>query len=182
VVDPLDGTINFAHGFPLWCVSIGLEHAGELVVGVVHVPPLGTTYRAAKGLGATLDGRPLHVSGAGSLSESLIATGLPTDFASDADRQMALMRRFSTGTHSLRRTGTTAWNLAQVAAGGCEVCYATHVYPWDVAAGIVLIREAGGLVTALDGSPYVLEGPTILATNSRVHAEAGRAVVEAWPG
>jgi myo-inositol-1(or 4)-monophosphatase len=181
IVDPLDGTINFAHGLPLWCVSIALEHAGELMVGVVHVPPLGSTFRAARGHGATCDGRPLRVSTVASLRDSLIATGLPPDFAADADRQMALMRRFSTGTHSLRRTGTTAWNLAQVATGAIDVFYATAVHAWDVAAGVLLVREAGGHVTRLNGGPYRLDHPDILATNGHTHAEALRAVGEAWP-
>src|SRR4051812_37649171 len=124
VVDPLDGTINFAHGVPLWCVSIALEHRGRLVVGVIHLPIGGTTYAASLGEGTTVDGRPAPVSGVARLDSSLIATGFPTAFAADADRQLAYFRRFSTGTHSVRRTGTSAWNLALVAAGGFEVCYA----------------------------------------------------------
>jgi myo-inositol-1(or 4)-monophosphatase len=181
VVDPLDGTINFAHGFPLWCVSIGLEHRGQLVVGVVHVPLTGTTYSAAKGEGATCDGRPMRVSAVDRLAGSLIATGMPTQFAADAARQLAYMGRFSTGTHSVRRTGSTAWNLALVAAGACEVCYATSVHPWDAAAGVVLVREAGGMATDLAGGPYDLYRPGLLATNGRVHAEAVRALAESWP-
>ena len=181
VVDPLDGTINFAHGVPLWCVSIALEHAGQLVVGVVHVPLTGTTYSAARGEGASCDGRPMRVSAVDRLGGSLIAAGLPTRFAADAGRQLAYFGRFATGTHSVRRTGSTAWNLALVAAGACEVCYATSIHPWDVAAGVVLIREAGGMVTDLAGGPYDLYRPGILATNGRVHAEAVRALAEAWP-
>jgi myo-inositol-1(or 4)-monophosphatase len=181
VVDPLDGTINFAHRFPLWCVSIGLEHDGTLVVGVVHAPMLGATYSAALGQGATLNDEPIHVSGAGHLRESLITTGLPTDFAADADRQLAYIRRFSSGTHSIRRTGSTAWNLAQLAAGGCELFYATSIHPWDVAAGVLLVREAGGAVTGLSGDSYDLYGEGILASNGQVHAEAVGALGEAWP-
>ena len=116
--------MNFAHGFPFWCVSVALEHAGRLVVGVVHNPLTGETYSASLGRGATLNGRPIRVSAADRLAVSLIATGLPTDFDADADRQTAYMRRFSTGTHSVRRTGSSALNLAILAAGGCEVCYA----------------------------------------------------------
>jgi myo-inositol-1(or 4)-monophosphatase len=180
VVDPLDGTINFAHGNPLWCISIALEHAAELVVGVVHSPLLGTTYCAARGHGARQNGRPIAVSRAERLSDSLIATALPTDFAADADRQMAYMRRFSTRTHSLRRTGTSAWNLALVAAGGFDVCYATSMNPWDAAAGVVLVREAGGSVTGLTGEPFDLYSTGILATNGRLHGESLRALAEAW--
>jgi myo-inositol-1(or 4)-monophosphatase len=181
VVDPLDGTINFAHGFPLWCVSIALEHRGRLVVGVVHEPLTGMTFSASQGQGTTRDGRPVRVSAVTRLGAALIATGLPTDFAADAARQLAYFGRLSTGTHSVRRTGTSAWNLAQVAAGGCEVCYATALHPWDAAAGVVLVREAGGMVTGLDGEPYDLYRPGILASNGRVHAEAARALAESWP-
>jgi myo-inositol-1(or 4)-monophosphatase len=181
VVDPLDGTINFVHGFPLWCVSIALEHEGRLVVGVVHAPLCEMTYSASAGRGASVNGRPLRASTVEHLSASLITTGLPTDFAADADRQMALMRRFSTGTHSLRRTGTTAWNLAQLASGGCEVYYATSVFPWDVAAGVVLVREAGGKVTNLAGGPFDLYCPAILASNGRVHDQAVEAISASWP-
>ena len=182
VVDPLDGTINFAHRFPLWCVSIALEHRGRLVVGVVHVPLTGETFAASAGAGATLDGRPIRVSAVDSLRVSLITTGMPVDFAADADRQSAYIRRFSTGTHSVRRTGSSAWNLAMVAAGCCEVFYATSIQPWDAAAGVILVREAGGLVTGLAGEPHDLYGAGILATNGLVHAEALRALDESWRG
>lgn len=182
VVDPLDGTMNFAHGFPFWCVSIALEHAGTLAVGVVHNPLTGDTYSASLGGGATLGGRPIRVSAADRLTSSLIATGMPTDFAADADRQTAYMRRFSTHTHSVRRTGSSALNLALLAAGGCDVCYATAMNPWDAAAGVVLVHEAGGTVTRFDGTTYDLYGQEILATNGRVHREATAALAEAWPG
>ncbi len=181
VVDPLDGTVNFAHGLPLWCVSIGLEHRGELVVGAIYAPLLGQMFLAAKGKGATLNGESIRVSGVDRLASSLIATGMPTAFAMDADRQLAWFRRFSSGTHSVRRSGTTAWNLAMVAAGAFEVCYGSAMHPWDVAAGVLLIREAGGTVTDLDGGPYDLDGPTILATNGHVHEASIRALAEAWP-
>ena len=180
IVDPIDGTINYAHGYPLWCVSIALEHQGELVVGVVHAPVLDTLYSAARGGGATVNGRPLRVSAVDSLRDSLISTGLPTDFQADADRQLALFRQFSTGTHSIRRSGTTAWNLTQVAAGTNEVFYAVAVHPWDAAGGVVLVREAGGHVTSLYGNPYDPYLLSILASNGKVHDEAVRAVVEAW--
>lgn len=182
IVDPLDGTMNFAHGNPLWCVSIALEHAGELVVGVVYHPLSQTLHSASLGGGATVNGSPCRVSGATRLAESLTAVSFPTNFAADADRQLALMRRFSTGTHSVRRSGTSAWNLAMLAQGGFEICYATAMHPWDAAAGVVLVREAGGIVTALDGGHYSLyNGRGILATNGAVHSEAENAIREARP-
>jgi myo-inositol-1(or 4)-monophosphatase len=182
VVDPLDGTINFAHGFPFWCVSIALEHEGRLVVGVIHDPLRGATYAASEGSGATRDGRPLGVSASERLSQCLISTALPVNLGNDADREMAYMRRFSVGTHSLRRTGSSALNLALVASGACDVCYATAMNPWDAAAGVVLVREAGGTVTDLLGGPYDAYNGEILATNGRVHAEALRALAEARGG
>lgn len=181
VVDPLDGTMNFAHGFPFWCVSIGLLYAGTLVVGVVYSPLTRETYSASRGGGATLDGRPIRVSAVDRLAKSLIATGMPTDFDADADRQTAFLRRFSTGTHSVRRTGSSALNLAILASGGCDVFYGTVIHPWDAAAGVVLVREAGGVVTRIDGDIYDLNGLQILATNGRVHDESVEAFKEAWP-
>jgi myo-inositol-1(or 4)-monophosphatase len=180
IVDPLDGTINFAHGFPFWCVSIALEHQGDLVVGVIHNPLTGHTFGATKGQGAELDGQPMKVSGASSLYDSLISTGLPTPFEPDADRTLAMFRRMSIGTHSIRRTGSTALNLAYVASGAFEVFFATKINPWDVAAGVVLVREAGGSVTAVSGGTYDMYTLEILATNGRVHPEAIRALAEAW--
>ncbi len=181
VVDPLDGTINFAHGFPFWAVSIALEHEGRLVVGVVHNPLAGATYGASLGRGASFNGKAASVSAADRLRDSLIATALPVDFQADVGRQMGLFRRFSTGTHSVRRTGSSALNLALVAAGGLEVCYATFMNSWDAAAGVVLVREAGGMVTDLHGATYDVYGEEILATNGRVHQEALRWIDEFNP-
>jgi myo-inositol-1(or 4)-monophosphatase len=181
IVDPLDGTTNFAHGFPFWVVSMALEHAGQLVVGVVHNPLSGETFSASLGHGSTRDGEPIQVSKVERLEASLVATALPTDFGADADRQTAYMRRFSTRTHSLRRTGSSALNLAILAAGGCDLCYATAMNPWDAAGGVVLVREAGGEVTRFSGAPYDLYGMEILASNGRLHEESVRALAEAWP-
>jgi len=181
VVDPLDGTINFAHGFPFWCVSVALEHAGRLVAGVVHNPLTGQTYSGSLGAGTTLNGRPVRVSRAARLGSALTPASLPTDFGADAARQSALLGRFSTGTHSVRRTGSSALNLALLAAGAVEVCYATQMYPWDAAAGVLLVREAGGTVTRLGGESYDLYGGEILATNGALQEAALAAVREAWP-
>ena len=182
IVDPLDGTINFAHGVPLWCVSIALEHRGQLVVGVVYEPLTDRMHAATLGGGAEVDGRPVRVSTAARLGSSLIAAAMPTDFAADAPRQLAYMGRLSSGTHSVRRTGTTAWNLALVASGAVEVAYGTSINPWDAAAGVLLVREAGGMVTGLRGEPYDLYGLTLLATNGHAHAETVAALEAAWPG
>lgn len=181
IVDPLDGTMNFTHGFPFWCVSIGLEHAGNLVAGAIHNPLSGETFSASLGGGASCDGRPLRVSDADALERSLITAALPADFASDGDRQTAYLRRMSTRTHSIRRTGSSALNLALVAAGACEVSYGSFLNPWDAAAGVLLVREAGGRVTRFSGASYDLYRGEILATNGRVHDAAVAALREAWP-
>ncbi len=172
IVDPLDGTINFAHGFPFWCVSIGLEHAGKMVVGVVFDPLTNTCYSASLGGGATRNGQPIRVSNVSALRSSLISAGLPTQFKKDAERQLGLFRAFSTETHSVRRTGSTALNLGLLAAGGFDVYYTTSVHPWDVAAGLLLVTEAGGTICAIDGMPYSIDQPTLLATNGHLHGEA----------
>lgn len=179
IVDPLDGTVNFSHRFPIWTVSIGLEHRGALVAGAIYAPLTDTMWSAGLGGGATVDGRPARVSAADALERCLISAAFPTRFGPDAPRQLALMGRYSDGTHSVRRSGSTAWNLAQLASGGCDVTFGTHVNPWDVAAGVLLVREAGGLVTGLDGGEYDLYRPEILASNGVVHGEAARAAREA---
>ncbi len=181
IVDPLDGTVNFAHGFPFWSVSIALEHAGKLVVGVVYNPMTRQMFAASRGNGATCDGRPIQVSRTSSLGASLISTGWPTAFAADSARQLALLNRFATGTHSVRRTGSAALNLAHIAAGHFEVFYATSIRAWDVAAGVVLVTEAGGQVSSLDGRKHDLDNGSLLATNGNIHDEAVRACLEAWP-
>jgi myo-inositol-1(or 4)-monophosphatase len=116
------------------------------------------------------------------IQASLIATALPTDMRGDADLQMAYLRQFSIGTHSVRRTGSSALNLAIVAAGGFDICYATFMNPWDAAAGVMLVREAGGVVTNLSGGQYDLYGAEILATNGKVQEEAVRALAAARAG
>lgn len=181
IVDPLDGTINFAHGFPFWCVSIGLEFEGRMVVGVVHDPLGRATFAGRRGGEPRRNGEPVRVSEAPTLRRSLIGAGLPTRFGADADRQMAYFRSLSTETHSIRRTGSTALNLAILASGGLDLYYTTSVHPWDVAAGILLVEAAGGRVTDLDGGPYRLDQPTLLASNGKIHGEAVERLRAAWP-
>jgi myo-inositol-1(or 4)-monophosphatase len=181
IVDPLDGTVNFAHGVAPWCVSIGFEWRGRLAAAAIHVPLTGESFHAAHGGGAFRDDERLAVSRVERLEESLIATGFPTRFELDAERQLAWFRRMSTRTHAVRRGGSSAWNLAMVAAGGFDVCYASGMHPWDAAAGVLLIEEAGGRVTALDGGAFRLDSGGLLATNGRVHDAARHALSEAWP-
>jgi myo-inositol-1(or 4)-monophosphatase len=168
IVDPLDGTTNYVHDCPFYCVSIGLQVAGALVAGVVLDPSRQELFSAAQGLGAWLGERPLHTSQARHLGEALLATGFPTDLRG---REFTLdwWRHFSLHTQSLRRTGSTALNLAYVAAGRFDGFWAFDNHAWDVAAGVVLIQEAGGMVTNIDGSPFDPYTPDALASNGPLH-------------
>jgi myo-inositol-1(or 4)-monophosphatase len=168
IVDPLDGTTNYVHDCPMYCVSIGLEVAGDLVVGVVFDPSRQEMFAAAKGHGAWLNDRRLQTSRASSLAEALISTGFPPDMRG---QEIALnwWRHFSLRTRSLRRTGSTALNLAYVAAGRFDGYFAFNNHSWDVAGGTVIVREAGGLITNVDGSPYDWHTPDALASNGSLH-------------
>ena len=167
-VDPLDGTTNFAHGYPVFCVSIGYERAGELVAGVVYAPFYDELYAAEKGAGATLNGTRLSVSAIDRVGDALTCTGFhPADFARNGE-YFAVM---SGSAQAVRRDGSAALDLAAVAAGRFDGFWEFDLHAWDVAAGSVLIREAGGTVTAIDGALFETAAGSILATNGRIHEE-----------
>jgi myo-inositol-1(or 4)-monophosphatase len=175
IVDPLDGTANYVHDVPAYCVSIGLMVAGELVVGAIFDPRQNEIFSAAKGMGATLNGKPMRVSEVAKLSEGLISTGFPPN--PDAqERNLVMWRSFSFQAQALRRTGSTALNMAYVAAGRFDGYWAFDNHPWDVAAGVVLVAEAGGTVTRADGSPLDVFLPDLLATNGRIHEPMASAI------
>jgi myo-inositol-1(or 4)-monophosphatase len=169
IVDPLDGTTNYVHDCPWYCVSIGLQVAGAMVVGVILEPSRNELFWAAKGLGAWLGERRLQTSQAARLEDALLATGFPPD-PEGQEKSLAWWRYFSLRTRSLRRTGSTALNMAYVAAGRFDAYWAFDNHVWDVAAGVVLVREAGGLVTNCDGSPHDPYTPDALATNGPLHS------------
>jgi myo-inositol-1(or 4)-monophosphatase len=168
IVDPLDGTTNYVHDIPAYCVSIGLQVDGDPVAGAIFDPRQNELFAAAKGLGATLNGKPLRVSKATRLAEAVLATGFPPDVRGH-ERTLDWWRHFSFVTRSLRRTGSTALNLAYVAAGRFDGYWGFDNHAWDVAAGVVLIREAGGTVTRADGSPFDAFFPDSLASNGPLH-------------
>jgi myo-inositol-1(or 4)-monophosphatase len=168
IIDPLDGTTNYVHDCPMYCVSIGLQVAGEMVVGVVLDPSRPELFRAAKGLGAWLGGRRLQTSHTAGLEQALLATGFPADVRGQ-EITLDWWRYFSLRTRSLRRTGSTALNLAYVAAGRFDGYWAFNNHVWDVAGGMVLVREAGGVVTNLDGTPFDPHTPDGLASNGPLH-------------
>jgi myo-inositol-1(or 4)-monophosphatase len=169
IVDPIDGTTNYVHDCPFYCISIGLQIAGELVVGVVYDPPHKEMFAAAKGHGAWLNERKLKVSATPTLNRAMLATGFPPDMRGN-EQSLGWWRHFSLQTQALRRTGSTALNLAFVAAGRFDAFYAFDNHVWDVAAGVVLVREAGGIVTNVDGTaydPFTADG---LASNGHIHS------------
>jgi len=168
IVDPIDGTTNYAHDCPFYCVSIGLQIAGELVVGVVFDPVRNEMFRAVKGHGAWLNDRRLQPSRIDRLEQALLATGFPADVRGQ-ERVLEWWRYFSLRTQSLRRTGSTALNIAYVAAGRFDGYWAFDNHVWDVAGAVVLLQEAGGLVTNVDGTPFDPYTPDALATNGPLH-------------
>ena len=173
IVDPLDGTTNYVHGYPYYSVSIALTVAGELTVGVVYDPNRDECFVAAAGQGATLNGQPIHVSEQADLRRCLLVTGFPADVARtqcNVDHFVAMIQRC----RSIRRLGSAALNLAYVACARLDGYWEMGLFPWDTAAGVLLVREASGRVTRPDGTPYDLYRAGLLATNACVHAEMQR--------
>lgn len=180
-IDPLDGTTNFAHGYPMSSVSIGLLRDDVPVLGVVYDCFRGELFRAAAGMGATRDRLPMHVSKAASLDRSLLVTGFAYDRRETDDNNYAEFCHFTHLTQGVRRGGSAAIDLAYVAAGRLDGYWERGLSLWDITAGIVLVREAGGLVTAYDGSPLQLETGRLLATNGRIHAEMQQELARVRP-
>jgi myo-inositol-1(or 4)-monophosphatase len=168
-IDPLDGTTNFAHGYPVFCVSIALVERGVPVVGVVHDPCRGETFTAVKGGGATLNGKPLAVSATSELKQAFLCSGFPYAFAKDP-RNLALWGAFLHAAQSVRRDGSAALDLCYVAMGRFDGFWEYGLNSWDGAAGALVVEEAGGRATMFDGAPLDIDGRAILATNGRLHA------------
>lgn len=174
-VDPLDGTTNFAHRLPFFCVSLALSGPDLLpVLGVVHDPVMDNTYKAIRGQGAALNGRPLHVSAVDQLAEALVVTGFAYDRWTNPDNNTDNFANFVRRAQGVRRIGAAALDLCWVAAGRCDVYWEHGPKPWDVQAGILLVQEAGGKVTdyAGDLSRTALSGSRIVATNGLLHDQA----------
>jgi myo-inositol-1(or 4)-monophosphatase len=169
-VDPLDGTTNFAHGYPCFAVSIGLLLEGEPIVGVVFNPVSDELFSAMRGAGAFLNGKPIHVSAIDKLSTSLVATGFPTHKRGD-NGNIHYYWQFTLRSHGVRRDGSAALDLCSVACGRFEAFWEFGLKSWDTAAGILLVQEAGGKVTDLSGGAYRAGGPDILVSNGRIHEE-----------
>ena len=170
VVDPLDGTTNYVHDVPAYCVSVGLWAGGRPVVGVILDPRMNELFTAAAGRGAFLNGKPIRVSETAALRDAMLATGFPYDYRRQ-QRNLDAWRAVAAHAQTLRRTGSTALNLAYVAAGRFDGFWAYDNWAWDVTAGALLVAEAGGAVATADGRPFDPFRPDMLATNGHIHAE-----------
>jgi myo-inositol-1(or 4)-monophosphatase len=177
IVDPLDGTTNYAHQLPIFCVSIALERSGEVVLGVVHDPMGEETFVAERGRGATLNGGPIKVSDTDELIRALFATGFPYDCA-EMPEALELFGRFAATTQGMRRLGSAALDLCYVASGRIDGYYERGIWPWDLAAGSVIVEEAGGNLTNYRGDVLDLDGREIVASNGRLHPSIMRLMVE----
>jgi myo-inositol-1(or 4)-monophosphatase len=169
LVDPLDGTTNFSHGLPFFCVSIGLEVAGRSEVGVVVAPALGWHFSAARGAGAWMNERRISVSGTAALGDALLATGFPYDSATSPRNNFGPFVHLYKRTQGIRRVGAAALDLCMVAAGWLDGFWELSLKPWDTAAGVVLVEEAGGRTSDWRGAPRTLGSDEIVATNGHLH-------------
>lgn len=176
-VDPLDGTTNFAHGYPCFCVSIALAQRDVLLAGVVYNPIYDELFAAARGEGAMLDGKRIFVSKNATLATSLLCTGFPVHNRKGS-ANLQYYGDFTMLSHGVRRDGSAALDLACVAAGRFDGFWEFNLNKWDTAAGVLLVEEAGGKVSNFAGEPYVLGGPVILATNGLIHEEMRSVALE----
>lgn len=182
-VDPLDGTTNFAHGYPVFCVSIALvrEKDGQLEVGVLYDPTRDELFAAERGHGATLNGKPIHVSRTSRLQESILGTGFPSH-KRHKNPNIFFYHQITLRSHGVRRAGSAALDLANVACGRYDGFWEFNLNPWDTAAGVLIVQEAGGTVTRFDGTPFRLDSREVLASNGLIHQELIREFEEIFAG
>jgi len=167
-VDPLDGTTNFAHGFPVFCVSLGLEHKGERIAGVVYDPTRNELFSAEKGSGAFLNGNAIQVSKTGNLAAGLVATGFPSH-KRHKNPNIHFYHQITLRTHGVRRAGSAALDLCYVACGRFDVFWEFNLNPWDTAAGTLLVEEAGGKLSDFRGGPFQIASREVCASNGLLH-------------
>lgn len=179
IIDPVDGTTNFAHGFPFVASSVALWRDGRIVLGIVNAPMLGECFTAAEEEGAWLNGQPISVSRQETLESSLIATGFPYGVWEKVEAIVDNLTHVLQHSQGVRRAGSAALDLAYTACGRFDGFYETDLKPWDTAAGWLLVKEAGGRVTTFDSKvPYTLGAPSILASNGRIHEAMGGLIKE----
>lgn len=180
VIDPLDGTTNFTHSLPIFCVSVGLMDGDEVVVGVVYDPSRDECFSAYKGGGAFCNDNPIKVSEAPALKDSLIATGFPYYDFGLTQQYLQILGGFMSKSHGIRRLGSAALDLAYVAAGRCEGFFEYNLNPWDVAGGTIIVLEAGGRLSKFTSDGDYVFGREIVASNSNIHSEMQETIQEHW--
>ncbi|MDQ3011594.1 MAG: inositol monophosphatase [Acidobacteriota bacterium] len=171
IIDPLDGTTNYSHGFPCYAVSIGIEYQGQSVAGVIYDPSRDELFAAERGAGATCNGEKIRVSAIETLERSLVVSGFPYDIRERMEEYLPAWREFLNHAQGVRRLGAAAIDMACIACGRMEGFWEQGLNAWDVAAGCVIIEEAGGRVTKLDGTAFDNHSASLLCTNSKVHDE-----------
>jgi myo-inositol-1(or 4)-monophosphatase len=171
IIDPLDGTVNFAHGIPAFCVSIALEADGVLEYGVVYDPLRDELFEGIRGQGAWRNGRPIRVSKIDRLERALVATGFPYDIRERIDETMARLGKILAASQGLRRVGSAALDMCYLACGRFDGFFEENLKPWDTAAGVVIVTEAGGKITTFDGADYNIFAPNIAVSNGGVHVD-----------
>jgi myo-inositol-1(or 4)-monophosphatase len=171
IIDPLDGTTNFAHGYPQVCVSIALEQNGQVIVGLVYDPLRRECFRAVREQGATLNGEPIRTSTTNELDKSLLATGFPYDHREHADFYLSYFKAFMTRCQGIRRGGSAALDLCYVACGRLDGFWELKLKPWDTAAGALIVAEAGGQLSDFSGEPFSIWAIETLAANTNIHDE-----------
>lgn len=181
IIDPLDGTTNFAHGFPQFCVSIGYERRGRMRFGVVYDALKRECFTAERGKGARLNGRPIRVSRIAELETALLASGFPYDRRQRRHFYLCFWEAFMMRVQGVRRTGAAALDLAYVACGRLDGFWEFGLKVWDVAAGSLLVEEAGGRVSNMDGSPLDLDGARMVSSNGRIHDQMLATIAETYP-
>lgn len=176
VIDPLDGTVNYAHGFPVYCVSIGLEYRKQIVAGVVYDPERDEMFWSGLGMPAHLNKQRITVSGETRLERSLLATGFAYDIGTSRRNNLGYFARMAKRAQGIRRPGSAAIDLCWLAAGRIDGFWELKLHPWDTAAASLIVRQAGGKATRVDGSSYSIFDPDLLASNGRIHAAMMRAL------
>lgn len=171
IVDPLDGTTNYAHGYPFFCTSIAYEVEGEVVVGVIYNPIMDELFFARKGQGSFFNGEQIRVSAVSEIKQALLVTGFPYDIATNKSNNLNHWASFIMRAQALRRDGSAGLNLSYVASGRFDAFWELRLSPWDMAAGVLIVREAGGTVTSLAGEPFSLFAGGILASNGLLHQQ-----------
>jgi myo-inositol-1(or 4)-monophosphatase len=171
IIDPLDGTTNYAHGYPVFCVSIAFERKNEVIFGVVYAPMLDELFTAERGGGSYLNNKKIRVSTTDSLDKGLLATGFPYDVRTSRSNNLDHFSRFAVRAQAIRRAGAAALDLSCVACGRFDGFWEMKLHPWDVAAGVLIIKEAGGTVTDFTGGGFSIHSGECLATNGLIHSE-----------